>query len=113
VGEVRDVGPLIDSSHIVITPSIEHEGLGLAAVEGLAHGRPVLATDVDGLSEIVDAQTGWILPCRRPQDWAELIRGIDGAAVAFRTRAARRRYEERFQLSRYEQEMLRLITDRH
>ena len=52
LGVRTDVPQLLKNSDIVVMSS-HWEGFGLAAVEGMAAGKPVLATDVDGLREVV------------------------------------------------------------
>lgn len=47
-----DVPNILKSSDIVVVSS-HWEGFGLAAVEGMAAGKPVIASNVDGLSQIV------------------------------------------------------------
>lgn len=46
---------------IVIVPS-RFEGFGLSAVEAMSMGKPVIASDVFGLSEVVDNQCGLLFP---------------------------------------------------
>ena len=50
---VRDDVPQILQSVDVVVMSSHCEGFGLAAVEGMAAGKPVIASDVPGLSEVV------------------------------------------------------------
>jgi glycosyltransferase involved in cell wall biosynthesis len=38
------------------------EGLPVVIMEALALGRPVIATSISGISELVDRETGWIVP---------------------------------------------------
>ncbi|WP_159713242.1 glycosyltransferase family 4 protein [Sphingomonas sp. AX6] len=38
------------------------EGLPVGIMEALALGRPVIATAIAGIPELVDAQTGWLIP---------------------------------------------------
>lgn len=58
---------------VVVVPS-RWEGFCLAAVEGMASGRPVVASNVDALREvIVDGETGLLVP---PDDPAALARAI-------------------------------------
>jgi glycosyltransferase involved in cell wall biosynthesis len=49
------------------------EGLGLAAVEALALGRPVAASGVGGLCEVVTPDTGLLVPPDDPAALAEAI----------------------------------------
>lgn len=60
-------------SNIVITPSY-YEGLGLSAIEALLSGRPLIATNVSGLNEIVkDGENGILVPAKDPVRLAEAI----------------------------------------
>jgi glycosyltransferase involved in cell wall biosynthesis len=52
LGQRTDVPELLAASDLVVMPS-RAEGLGLAAIEALAAGRPVVAFDVGGLGEVV------------------------------------------------------------
>jgi glycosyltransferase involved in cell wall biosynthesis len=49
---------VLDANHMVVVPS-RYEAWGYVALEGLAANRPVLATPVGGLGEVVDAKAGW------------------------------------------------------
>lgn len=53
LGFRSDVAEIINSSDIVVMSSL-WEGFGLAAVEGMAAGKPVVASDVQGLAEVVE-----------------------------------------------------------
>ena len=52
LGERHDVPRILQSADVVVMSS-HCEGFGLAAVEGMAAGKPVIASDVPGLSEVV------------------------------------------------------------
>lgn len=52
LGIRNDVPQILEQSHISVFSS-HWEGFGLAAVEGMASGRPLIASDVNGLREIV------------------------------------------------------------
>jgi glycosyltransferase involved in cell wall biosynthesis len=57
-----EVFSLLAVFDILIMPSL-YEGFGLAAAEAMAAGKPVIATNVDGLSEVVDdGKTGLLVP---------------------------------------------------
>ena len=51
-GNRNDVPSILKSSDIVVMSS-KWEGFGLSIVEGMAAKKPVIATDVDGLSQVV------------------------------------------------------------
>lgn len=53
LGIRTDIASLLKASDIVIMSS-HWEGFGLAAVEGMAAGKPVIASDVDGLREVIN-----------------------------------------------------------
>jgi glycosyltransferase involved in cell wall biosynthesis len=52
-GNRSDVPELLQSASFVVLSS-HWEGFGLAAVEGMAAGKPVIVSDVDGLKQVVD-----------------------------------------------------------
>lgn len=49
----NDIPSILKSSDIIVQSS-HIEGFGLAAVEGMAAGKPVVASNVDGLREVVE-----------------------------------------------------------
>lgn len=61
-GYQSDPAELIRQCHVYVQPSIS-EGFGLALVEAMGCGVPVIATAVGGAPEIIkDGETGWLLP---------------------------------------------------
>jgi glycosyltransferase involved in cell wall biosynthesis len=84
--------------HIFAIPSLE-EGFGLAALEAMAAGLPVVATDAGGLPELVaHGETGWLVPPGNPAALASrLTQLLDNPTL--RTRmggAGRARAQEHF-----------------
>ena len=62
VGFRRDVAACLAAADIVALPSLQ-EGLGVAALEAMAAGRPVVASRVGGLAEaVVHEETGLLVP---------------------------------------------------
>jgi len=50
---------------VVLVPTFAHEGTSLAALEAMSVGRPVIATNIGGLNDIVrDGWTGLLVPPR-------------------------------------------------
>lgn len=71
-----DVRGLMSACNAVIVPSLK-EGFGLAAVEAMALSRPVIATNVGGLPEIVvPDDTGLLVPANSPQQIAEAMEKV-------------------------------------
>ena len=67
LGFVDDVPALLSAADAFVLPS-RWEGFGLAAVEAMAAGLPVVATAVEGPGEIVlDGQTGLLIPPDDPE----------------------------------------------
>lgn len=89
------VDALMREAGFVIVPSVWNEPFGLVAVEAMAHGRPVLTTNIGEPSEIVEATSGWVVA---PTVDALTV-GLKDAFEAPLDRmgaAARRRYLDRY-----------------
>lgn len=64
----EELGRHYERAAVVCCPS-RREGFGLVAAEAMAHGRPVVATRVGGLVDLVrDGETGLLVPPRRPRE---------------------------------------------
>jgi glycosyltransferase involved in cell wall biosynthesis len=73
LGQRSDVADLLSACDVFILPS-RHEGLGVAALEAMAAGRPIVATRVGGLAEaVVHERTGLLVP---PEDPAALATAL-------------------------------------
>ena len=66
----QDVINLMSSADVLVVPSI-YEPFGIVALEGMATGVPVVASQVDGLAEIIDHErTGIFVFPRSPESIA-------------------------------------------
>lgn len=99
LGPVRDIAGLLASCHIACQPSTYREGLPKSALEAMAAGKPLVATDIPGCREaVVDNVTGLLVPPRDPLALAgALARLIGSPALRARFGAAgRARVEQNF-----------------
>jgi glycosyltransferase involved in cell wall biosynthesis len=77
-GFVEDVRELMSACDAVAVPSLK-EGFGLAAVEAMALERPVVASNVGGLPEIVvPDQTGFLFSSGDPAALAQALSELAG-----------------------------------
>jgi glycosyltransferase involved in cell wall biosynthesis len=99
LGPRRDIAALLRGASIAVQPSTYREGLPKSALEAMASGRPLVATNIPGCREaVVHRQTGFLVPPRDPVALAEAI-GTLIADPALRQKfgaAARQRAEQNF-----------------
>jgi glycosyltransferase involved in cell wall biosynthesis len=107
-GERADVPELMAGMDAVVLASCRHESLPTVLIEASALGRPVVATDVGGVVEIVDDnQTGLVVRSGRPELLATALRRVlTGDGPAFGA-AAKVRARKRFSPDRFREELLR------
>jgi glycosyltransferase involved in cell wall biosynthesis len=78
LGFVSRVQHAIEDSAIVVVPSLG-EGFGMVALEAMERARPVIASSVGGLPEIVaDGETGIVVPPADAEALAEAIVALAG-----------------------------------
>jgi glycosyltransferase involved in cell wall biosynthesis len=98
-----DVIPYYAIMDAVAVPS-RFEGFGLTAAEAMAAGLPVVASNVDGLSEVVkNEETGYLVPSENSDFLADriiaLLTDLDKAAVM--GQAGRKRVEQYFSMENF------------
>jgi len=81
------------NANLVVLPSRiaadgDRDGVPVVLMEALASGRPVIAGDVGGVSELVDASVGWLIP---PEDPQKLLEALQAASDAEERRQRGRR----------------------
>lgn len=72
-GERTDVARLLAGADIYCQPNVSPEPFGLAYVEAMAAGLPVVASDAGGVREVVDAGTGVLVPPRDEEALASVL----------------------------------------
>jgi glycosyltransferase involved in cell wall biosynthesis len=93
LGVRPDARALMGAADVVVMPS-RWEGLSLSALEALASGTPLVATDVRGLRELVtDGREALLVPEEPEALAAALRRVLDDPELARRLAVAGRRVE--------------------
>jgi glycosyltransferase involved in cell wall biosynthesis len=101
LGHRDDVPEILAASDVVVDASWEGLGITGSIREALACARPVVATDLEGMPElVVDGRTGLLVPRRDPDALAAAILWTleNPVASAAMARAGRARVEARFSL---------------
>lgn len=100
-GERSDVPALMQGMDVFVLPSLA-EGISNTVLEAMASGLPVIASDVGGNPELVDAGvTGFLVPPADTEAWADAMRRLaTGDAASRMGQAARLRVEQEFSLDR-------------
>lgn len=86
-GYVEDRATLFKALDLFVMPS-RSEAWGLAALEAMSYGVPVVASAVGGLVEIVGHNdSGWLVPAENPEALAKAIENARSLAPEFSRRA--------------------------
>ena len=101
-GHRNDIAAILTAVDVVVMPSIR-EGFGLAALEAIAAGKPVVASKVGGLPEIViDGKTGFLV---EPSDKDGFVRGLSrllsDPLLIEKQREECRQYVQRFAVEKH------------
>lgn len=73
-GYRTDAAQIVGAADVCVVPSICHEAFSRATLEAMAHGRPVVATRVGGIPELIeDGTTGLLVP---PADEVALANAV-------------------------------------
>jgi len=109
LGLLSDLSGVMAAADVLVVPSIWQEPAGLVVIEGMASGRPVVATRVGGIPEYIEDGVSGILvaPRSAEQIAAEVIRLLANPALAGQIAcAARRSVEQQFNTERWVSETL-------
>ncbi len=102
LGSQESVERILPCADVFVLPSI-YESFGLAALEAMASGLPVVATNTGGIPEVVeDGVTGFLVSPRNPKALARAIRemALNPERRKSMGRAARARAERLFDIRR-------------
>lgn len=97
----EEVQRLMRASAVVAVPSRWHENQPMTILEAFGCGRPVVATNLGGLPELVGEETGRLVPPDAPAALAAALLGFvsDPAAAHTRGQAARQSAEHSHSMS--------------
>ena len=106
----REKTELLESADVYVQPS-HHEGMPIALLEALAHGRPVVATSVGAVPEVItDRVHGFLVPPHKPRLLAERMGDLanDRSLRGTMSRRCRRLIEGRFAPARLRRDVTAL-----
>ncbi|MBC7317014.1 MAG: glycosyltransferase, partial [Chloroflexi bacterium] len=108
LGFRRDVPALLGASDLFVLSTDHWEALGLAILEAMAAGRPVVASRIGGIVEAVsEGEAGLLVPPKDPVALEEAMYSLlsDPAKAAAMGQAGRERVARYFTLERMVQEI--------
>lgn len=113
-GFVRDIAAVLSALEISVFPSL-WEGTPLTVFETLAAGKPIVATDADGLLDVLtDGEDAVIVPKRDARALAEqMIFLMDWPEQRARLAAAARNTGQRYDIAAFVRKMERLYVLLH
>ena len=89
LGRVENVSEVYNACSVAVFPSVT-EGFGIGVLEAMAHGRPVIASEGAGASELVGDGEGFAVPIRNPGVIAERINLLKSMPLYDLTRMGQR-----------------------
>jgi glycosyltransferase involved in cell wall biosynthesis len=112
LGYMEDVREVLAASDLMVLPS-EHEAFGRAVVEAMLMEKPVVATNVGGLPELITPETGLLVPTGCPDELGDAIKSViidrnRGIEMGIR---GRERAVALFSLDRYVEQMKQVFEE--
>lgn len=108
-----DIKEILASIDVLAMPSLL-EGLPMVLLEAMAMAKPIVATRIDGITEVLEhVKTGLLVPAENSHALAEAIAGIlnDKAKANFFGRNAREAAKEKFSVKKMVQQTERLYEE--
>ena len=91
-----DLAFYYNAADFFVLPSKSGEGLPLVALEAMACGLPVIATDVGGISEVLMEKWGKLVPANQPELLAKAVLEFADVDFSSRRKELRATMEEKF-----------------
>jgi glycosyltransferase involved in cell wall biosynthesis len=110
LGTRTDVRDLLEAADVTVLTS-DWEGMPIALLESLAAGRPVIASDVDGVREVLAGGGGVLVPRRSPGQTAKALRGLLHSPTARSVAASRDAGADAHTLMKSYDELLRTVLE--
>ncbi len=85
-----------NAADFFVLPSKSGEGLPLVALEAMACGLPVIATDVGGINEVLTEKWGRLVPANQPELLAKAVLEFANKEFSSRKKELRAFVEEKF-----------------
>lgn len=112
-----DIPKILSIFDIKVLPSVT-EGFGLVLVEAMAMGKPIVATNVGGIKEILkDGETGLLVPAKDPEALAEKILYLlknknEAIKLGVRAKEESEKYDIHFHTRKLEEHYFALISSK-
>ena len=98
-----DAKKFLDNLDIFIFPS-NWEGLGLAVLEAAALEKPIIASNIDGIKEIINTSSGFLFAPKNSDDLAEkidyLLDNYNNPDIKAKVKTAHEKIAETFNLEK-------------
>lgn len=101
LGNRKDITEVINSFDVFVLPSLS-EGLGVVVLEAFAAGKPVVASNVEGIPEmVINGENGFLVPIKDSDALAERIITLlkDPLLASRMGKKGRRLVEENFDIN--------------
>ena len=115
MGFRQDIPAVLSVIDVFVAPS-ETEGLGLGILEAMAIGKPIVATSVGGIIEILkDGETGYLVPAKNSQELAKRVIYMlkneeEARCLGIKAREESRKYDINSNVKKIEEQYFGLIT---
>lgn len=111
LGTLKDVSPLFADNSILLITS-DYEGLPLCGIEALAHGRPIVTTDVSGAQELCANGCGEISLSSQPKAIADKVRILAKKITddSWDPKTAKNHFNKKFHQSIYKSQIVSLLN---